>query len=113
MSNWYWKMDKPPPRYLYFAQPRDEDPEETFRTVKIGITENPRRRMTDLGLDAAILGIGEYREIAKLERELHEHYRRLRLNGEWFVLQDDLAEDFDWMLLNAKDWPWSIGRRVH
>ena len=79
-------------RYLYFIQAEGGGP------VKIGITSNPSRRLAQLrrehGEDLCIRRkVKVHESVAlKMERNVHKHFGHLRLHGEWFAVDEELAK---------------------
>ncbi len=64
------------------------------RLVKIGYSADPKRRMSNLGTASPyplhLLGIMEGDK--DLEMRLHMAFSRYRVNREWFLLTDDIAD---------------------
>ena len=64
------------------------------RYIKIGRSGNPEKRRQQLatGSPNKLVLLGSISGGAELEKELHEKFDNLRLNGEWFVFSDELKE---------------------
>lgn len=87
----YKRMPWIPRKYsyqVYFIQPVDGGP------VKIGKSEDPRKRLREIqtGHPAKLQIVGLIDGDESLERELHRKFAHLRLEGEWFALENDLLE---------------------
>ena len=77
-------------RYVYFIKsPR-------LRAVKIGIANDPRKRLSYLQVGSAdrleLVGTWLSNNAAKLEGVLHRHFSSDRIGGEWFTLTPALRE---------------------
>ena len=73
--------------YVYFLLCEDED--NIF--VKIGFSDNPILRLSDLRTSCAIepgcmayVHLQSRKKATSLERDLHKAYKKWRSNGEWF-----------------------------
>jgi uncharacterized protein YeeX (DUF496 family) len=62
--------------------------------VKIGRSKNPEKRLKQLstGSPYKLEIIKKIRGNENLEREIHDKFSHLRMNGEWFELTDELSE---------------------
>lgn len=76
--------------YVYFIENIEE------RTVKIGVSKNPRERISALrtanSSPLAFLKIIPTNEMERDETELHRRFDRYRLQGEWFQLCSEILE---------------------
>ena len=86
--------------YVYLIQ------ESVSKTIKIGYTNNPNRRLTEFKIQLPFeiehihtIRCAKGRETEKL---LHQHYRKKRVNGEWFHLSDQDVEDIKKLNLPRK-----------
>ena len=78
--------------YVYFIKACGPHP-----AVKIGVSDDVERRLSSLQtgnhLELRLLGRVKHHDAGWLERRLHEHFADLRLEGEWFRLDDHRIED--------------------
>jgi hypothetical protein len=65
--------------------------------MKIGHAKDPIRRTKDLqvGSSCPLLLVGVKQGGVSFEKSLHDHFKHLRCQGEWFECEPEL---FDWML---------------
>ena len=70
------------------------------RYVKIGYTTNMTRRLRDVqvGNPEPLELLGTLDGTKDDEKRLHHDWRRLRVEGEWFRLTDELAYSIEWQL---------------
>ena len=76
--------------YIYFLQ-------DSSQRIKIGKTKNLDKRVFNLSVSlpekSALFHFFETGDITKSEKELHNKYKKYRLNGEWFDLpQEELVK---------------------
>lgn len=66
---------------------------ESSGAIKIGYSSDPEKRLSDLQVasPAKLRLIGRIPGGAELERQLHQKFWSLRLNGEWFKYEDELV----------------------
>lgn len=66
-----------------------------YGLVKIGFSNNPEQRLKELqtGCPFPISIFTSFKGSLKREKQLHHQYKDLRVNGEWFKIEDKL-EDF-------------------
>ena len=62
--------------------------------IKIGFSENPRKRLRDLQTGSAekLVLIKTIEGNQELEQQLHENFSHCRLDGEWFSPADEILE---------------------
>ena len=74
------------PSFVYFIQEGTDGP------IKIGTSENPRKRLKHLqtGHPKELVLMGAIDGDREKEFELHQKFDYLRLNGEWFKPDSDL-----------------------
>lgn len=71
---------------------------DTEEFVKVGYSENPRRRLTNMrtanpwGETLKLLAVFRCVKAPALEQELHQLLARFRKSGEWFTLPSDVLE---------------------
>jgi len=86
--------------YVYLIQ------EDFSKTIKIGYTCNPNRRLTEFKIQLPFeiehihtMRCAKGRETEKL---LHQHYHKKRVNGEWFRLSEQDVDDIKKLNLPKK-----------
>lgn len=76
--------------YVYFIQ-------STNKLVKIGVTNNLSARLKQLQTGSPgklkLLGSIKTNDPYKLEKRLHNKYKNMRVNGEWFNVNEMQVED--------------------
>ncbi len=69
--------------------------------VKIGITDNVKKRVAALNLSSpvpiSLIYSWFVKDAADIERRLHVHFHSKRIRGEWFDLSED---DIQWIISN-------------
>lgn len=73
---------------IYFIQAEDS------KAIKIGIADNPQRRLAALATGSAepLTLLGVQHGVKADEIDLHRRFRSLRLKGEWFQPGQDLLD---------------------
>jgi len=91
--------------YIYFIQ------EKLLGHIKIGRSSNLEKRLqifaTDLPFEIELVHYIKSYNYEKIELEFHKHFKRQRVNGEWFKLSD--AEIF---AITKNDLPDKIKRLI-
>lgn len=86
-EDWEYVSRLPKSCYLYLIK------NLTNNYVKIGVSSNPRRRLSQLqtGNDSKLdlLGIIKVEEVFQIEKILHKHFASSRIHGEWFSLSSE------------------------
>ena len=85
--------------FVYFVATADK------QSVKIGCAKNITKRLKDLqtGNQQLLIVLAEIptEKMLRLERELHERFKKDRVRAEWFTMSKDIVELID--QLNRKD----------